>query len=133
MARILVIDDDSLVLMALRVNLERRGYQVELAADGHTGLALARSIACELLIVDIFMPGMDGLETIMRLRRWLPRVPIIAMSGFVFRQSRHSAPDFLRMATKLGATMSLHKPIRPADLLSAVDACIGHFPSLCHG
>src|SRR5207253_1589674 len=99
-------------------------YEVEVAADGQIGLVMARSIVFDLLIVDIFMPGMDGLETIKALRDCVPDVPIIAISGFVFRQSRHSAPDFLSMATKLGATMSLRKPIRPRDLLSAVETCI---------
>jgi CheY-like chemotaxis protein len=133
MTRILIVDDDPSARGAMRAHLNREGYEVEVAADGQIGLVIARSIVFDLLIVDIFMPGMDGLETIKALRDCVPDVPIIAISGFVFRQARRSAPDFLSMATKLGATMSLRKPIRPRDLLSAVEACIGRSVTACRG
>jgi CheY-like chemotaxis protein len=75
----------------------------------------------DIVICDICMPGMDGLETIREFHRYDPDVPVIAISGFTFR---HSAPDFLTMATKLGAAFSLPKPFRPPELLQAVQACL---------
>jgi DNA-binding response OmpR family regulator len=51
-------------------------------------------------------------------------VPVIAISGFLFRHSAQPAPDFLTMATKLGAAYSLPKPFRPKDLLQVVEACL---------
>lgn len=69
-----------------------------------------------LVIVDIFMPGMDGLEAIGALNRHAPETPIIAMSAVLFRDSAKPAPDFLGMAAKLGAASSLHKSLRPRDL-----------------
>jgi two-component system response regulator (stage 0 sporulation protein F) len=79
----------------------------------------------DLVIVDVFMPGMDGYQAIKEFQRLDPGVPIIAMSGVIFRESsqRH-APDFLGMAGKLGATRTLHKPFKPAELIEAVGACV---------
>src|SRR5918996_3355506 len=77
-----------------------------------------------ILVVDIFMPGMDGLETIRLFNNHAPEVPVIAISGFMFRDSGKPAPNFLSMATKLGAAYSLAKPFRPKDLMQAVACCL---------
>ena len=78
----------------------------------------------DLMIVDIFMPAMDGLETMKQVHRYRPEVPVIVISGYAPRPTPESAPDFLQMATKLGAVSSLQKPFRARDLLSAVDSCL---------
>src|SRR5262245_27753103 len=70
------------------------------------------------------MPGMDGLQSIRAFKHYAPSVPVIAISGFMFRDSSRPAPDFLAMATKLGAAYSLHKPFRATDLLRLVEACL---------
>jgi len=124
MQRILVIDDDASVRTTITALLEHEGFEVFAAEDGRTGLEALDSTPFDAVIVDIFMSGMDGLETITALRRHAPTVPIIAMSGFMFRDSATPAPDFLAMATKLGAATSLHKPFRPRDLLAAVQECL---------
>jgi CheY-like chemotaxis protein len=67
---------------------------------------------------------MDGLETIRLFNTHAPEVPVIAISGFMFRDSSKPAPNFLSMATKLGAAYSLAKPFRPKDLLRAVTYCL---------
>jgi CheY-like chemotaxis protein len=124
MRRILVIDDDRSVRTAIKTLLEHEGFEVVAAEDGRAGLDALETTAFDLVIVDIFMPGMDGLETITAFHRRAPLVPIIAMSGFMFRDSATPAPDFLSMATKLGAASSLHKPFRPRDLIAAVQTCL---------
>jgi CheY-like chemotaxis protein len=124
MARILVIDDDNSARTAIKALLEHAGYEVVVAKDRPTGIAAFESMTFDLLIVDIFMPGMDGLETIKLFKRRAPRVPIVAISGFMFRHSLVPAPDFLSMATKLGAAHSLHKPFRPRELSEAVASCL---------
>jgi CheY-like chemotaxis protein len=132
MSRILVIDDDDAVRTAIKTLLEHEGYEVVAAEDGRTGIDAFESMTFDLLIVDILMPGMDGLETIRLFKRRAPLVPIVAISGFMFRDSSVPAPDFLSMATKLGAAYSLHKPFRPRDLSEAVAACLKrsiHTPS----
>src|SRR5262245_33120302 len=124
MRHILVIDDDKAVRPAVKIVLEHDGFDVTVAEDGHSGLAALATQLYDLIIVDIFMPGMDGLETIRRIRQRAPLVPLIAISGFLFRDSAVPAPDFLTMATRLGAAGSLHKPFRPHELLAAVRFCL---------
>ena len=94
------------------------------AEDGRRGIAAIQNHNFDVVIVDIFMPGMDGLETIRVFNKHAPAVPVIAISGFLFRDSSIPAPDFLSMATKLGAAYSLHKPFRPRELLRVVEACL---------
>ncbi|MGQ0546544.1 MAG: response regulator, partial [Betaproteobacteria bacterium] len=74
--RLLIADDDADTREALRLLLEREGYEVETAADGARALAAQRSRPAQVLITDIFMPESDGLETIARFRRDYPGVKI---------------------------------------------------------
>jgi CheY-like chemotaxis protein len=124
LARILVVDDDAAVQMTVRLLLERAGHSVVTADDGRKGLALCKTGDFDLLFLDIFMPGMDGFETMRMVRQQQPQLPIIVISGRPISAEADSSPDFLTMATKLGAVSSLQKPFRPADLLSAVTDCL---------
>ena len=124
MARILVVDDDAAVQMTIRLLLERAGHTVVTADDGRKGLALCRTGDFDVLFLDIFMPGMDGFETMRMVRQQQPQLPIIVISGRPISSEEDSAPDFLTMATKLGAVSSLQKPFRPADILAAVNGCL---------
>lgn len=122
MARILVIDDEASVRLTIKTILESRGHQVVLAETGHRGIAITEIYAFDIVIVDIFMPGMNGLDTIKVLRRCEPKVKIIAISGYSFRASAATpAPDFFRMAVDLGASCCLHKPFRATELIEAID------------
>jgi CheY-like chemotaxis protein len=122
LAKILVVDDDAAVQMTIRLLLERAGHTVVTAGDGRKGLTLCRTGDFDLLFLDIFMPGMDGFETMRMVRQQQPKLPIIVISGRPVSSEADAAPDFLTMATKLGAISSLQKPFRPADLLAAVTA-----------
>ena len=125
LAKILVVDDDAAVQMTVRLLLERAGHSVVTADDGRKGLALCQTGDFDLLFLDIFMPGMDGFETMRMVRQHRPQIPIIVISGKPISSDADSPPDFLTMATKLGAVSSLQKPFRPADLLAAVTSCLG--------
>ena len=121
MASILVIDDDRAVLATIKILLERAAHTVEAVNDGRTGLRQLEAQSFDLLIVDIFMPGMDGFETMRLVHQSRPHMPIIVISGQQFSHSPERAPDFLHMATRLGAVSSLHKPFKPSELIEAVN------------
>ncbi|MBR0852678.1 response regulator [Bradyrhizobium diazoefficiens] len=124
MANILIVDDDPAVQITIRLLLERAGHHVSLAGNGHEALNLFEAGQFDLLFLDIFMPGMDGLETMRHIRTRQPAVPIIVISGRSIAPDPYAEPDFLKMATKLGAVASLQKPFRADALLAAVDGCL---------
>jgi len=128
MARILVADDDRAVRAMISLLLSTKAHEVVEAANGRESLAKIASENFDLLIVDVFMPDMDGIETIKRVLNRNPALPIIVISGMSFRSALGSAapPDFLAMATRLGAVQSLQKPFRPKELLTAVDDCLNN-------
>jgi CheY-like chemotaxis protein len=124
LAKILVIDDDSAVLATLRLLLERAGHSVVIAEDGRKGLAIFEADDFDLLFLDIFMPGMDGLETMRLVHLQRPLTPVIVISGRPLPSDSSSGPDFLTMAIRLGAVSSLQKPFKPAALLATVAGCL---------
>ena len=124
MAYILVIDDDRAILSVAELLLERDGHDVVVASVARDGLRRLEREAFDLVIVDIFMPDMDGLETISHVHRVRPGLPVIVMSGYQFQAAIAPRPDFLHMATVLGAKSSLKKPFRPAELMQAVADCL---------
>ncbi len=124
MANILIVDDEPAVQTTIRLLLERAGHRVTVAGDGHSALALFAASRFDLLILDIFMPGMDGLETMRSIRAQQPAIPIIVISGRLITPGADAEPDFLKMATRLGAVTGLQKPFRPDALLAAVNSCL---------
>jgi CheY-like chemotaxis protein len=127
-ASILVIDDDRAVLGTVKLLLERAAHVVEAVDNSQAGLRLLEIRGFDLLIVDIFMPGMDGFETMRHVHQARPEMPVIVMSGQEFRSASERGPDFLYMATKLGAISSLQKPFRPPELLAAVAKSLSDSP-----
>ncbi|MBR1272320.1 response regulator [Bradyrhizobium sp. AUGA SZCCT0222] len=124
MARILIVDDDTAVQATVRLLLERAGHSVVTAGDGRKGLAQFEKEDFDLLFLDIFMPGMDGFETMRLVHQLRPLIPIVVISGRPISSEEGAAPDFLTMATKLGAVSSLQKPFKPAALLAMVTNCL---------
>jgi DNA-binding NtrC family response regulator len=114
MARILVIDDEPAMRMMLEQALKSAGYEVISAADGREGLNWQRTVGADVVITDLFMPGQDGLETIMEIRKTSVHVAVIAISG------NPIARAMLAVATQLGAVTVLEKPFHPHELLGAV-------------
>lgn len=120
MPKILIIDDDAVMRHALRSTLERRGHQVAEAGDGEAGVAVYKETVFDLVITDIIMPGMEGLETVMAIRKFSPAQKIIAMSA----GGKGSADDYLQMAARFGAARTIRKPFEVNEFLSAVDAVL---------
>jgi CheY-like chemotaxis protein len=126
--RVLVIDDDDCVGMAIRAILARRHCETVLASRAHAGIHTFQASGFDVVMVDLFMPGMNGLDTISRIRSESV-VPIIAMSGFRLRNSLESGQDFLGMAMLRGATASLRKPFSPPQLVAAIDRSLDRMVS----
>jgi CheY-like chemotaxis protein len=122
LAKILIVDDDGAVQATIRLLLERAGHSVVLANDGCKALAIVESGNFDLVFLDIFMPGMDGLETMKLIHRQQPRLPVIVISGN--HAGSASGPDLLGKASGLGAVTTLRKPFKPAALLAAVAECL---------
>lgn len=115
-AKILVIDDDDLVRRTLETTLLRAGYEVVTAPEGERGLKLLESESPDVVITDILMPGKEGIETIIALRRSHAKLPVIAISG----GGPSRKMEYLHIARELGATKVLPKPFSNKDLLAAV-------------
>lgn len=116
MARVLVIDDDSLMRDLIRIYLEGDGFEVVEAGDGHDGVSRYRQKPADVVIVDIFMPRKDGIETIMDLRDIDPSANILAISG----GGELAGMEYLSYARSLGADNILPKPFKRDELLAAV-------------
>jgi DNA-binding response OmpR family regulator len=123
-ARILVIDDDVCVSAAIQAILARRQCETIIASRAHAGIHAFQTFGFDVVMVDLFMPGMNGLETIKRIRSE-SAVPIIAMSGFSLRNSLDPDQDFLGMASLCGASISLRKPFSPSQLVGAINRGLG--------
>jgi CheY-like chemotaxis protein len=125
MARILIVDDDEAVSKATMIVLEAGGFEVVAVESGQSGFDAIKAGAFDAVIVDLFMPGMDGLETTRAIHQHSPSLPIIAVSGFLFRDRCPTMPNFRPMAIEAGAVATLYKPFRPNELVNAVSDAIG--------
>ncbi|HEX9814733.1 MAG TPA: response regulator, partial [Myxococcota bacterium] len=99
--RVLVIDDDPGVRDYMEALVSRQGYEVSAAADGEEALKNLETIQPDLLTLDVVLPGMDGLQTLEKLKQRLPDVPVVMLSGHgqarnIVEAMRRGASDFLR-------------------------------------
>jgi len=124
MSNILIVDDDRLVREATQIMLRAQGYGVAVAADGQSAIDAVRSSRFDLAIVDLFMPGMNGLQVIKAIRQSCPDMQLIVASGFMLGDSCPRMPEFDAMAAEAGAVATLYKPLRPRQVLAAVEDAI---------
>jgi CheY-like chemotaxis protein len=120
MRRILLIDDDRHVRASMSLVLSARGFDVVAADSGAAGLRAFGNGPFDIAIVDLFMPGMDGVKLIKTMRERVPNFPVVAVSGVLMRTSGRTALDFFPMAPDLVDIVCLQKPFRPPDLLNAI-------------
>jgi two-component system response regulator (stage 0 sporulation protein F) len=113
-ATILVIDDEEIIRVLLRSALEEAGYEVTEAANGREGLELYRQRPIHLVITDILMPEMNGLDMLLELTREFLDAKVIAVSG------AGEERNVLDVAKLLGARQTFRKPFNIPDLLGAV-------------
>jgi DNA-binding NtrC family response regulator len=114
MATILIIDDEEIIRVLLRSALEAAGHEVVEAANGREGLELYRRRPADLVITDIIMPGLNGLDMLLELTREFLHAKVIAISG------AGGEKDVLDVAKLLGARQTFQKPFSKPHLLGAV-------------
>ena len=115
--KILAIDDDKDILLLLKYNLESEGYYVETASSGKKGISLAQKINPNLMLVDIMMPDMDGIQTCIKLRE----IDNLKSSYILFLTAR--AEEYSEVAAfDAGADDYITKPIKPRALLSRINS-----------
>ena len=122
--RILVVDDDPDVRSSLGRILTTAGHEVILAENGAEATRRWRELGADLVILDVFMPDMDGLETVAALRAHAPRLPIIAMSG-----GGATGMDMLLEAKLFGADWTIAKPFTVAGIMALVDSALVGTPN----
>lgn len=117
--KVLLVDDEADIIELLRYNLEREGYAVQTALNGRDALKIAKSWRPDLIVLDIMMPGMDGVEVCMQLRQ----LPEFKSTVITFLTAR--GEDYSQIAGfEAGADDYITKPIRPKVFLSKVKALL---------
>ena len=115
--KILAIDDDKDILLLLRYNLELEGYHVETSSSGKKGISVAQKIRPNLILIDIMMPEMDGIQTCIKLRE----IESLQSSHILFLTAR--AEEYSEVAAfDAGADDYIIKPIKPRALISRINS-----------
>lgn len=115
--KVLVVDDEESIVELLKYNLEKSGYEVRTALDGTRGVEIARKFVPDLVLLDIMMPKMDGVETC----RLLREIPELQKTFIVFLTAR--AEEYSEVAAfDVGADDYINKPIKPRALMSRINA-----------
>ena len=116
--KLLIVDDEQEVLEGMRFFFEAQGVHVMTAQGGHEALALVRECRPKLIMLDIKMRGMDGLEILRRVKEFDPGITVVMVTGL--------SDDGLEEAcVSLGATQVLHKPVRIEELQEIIDTLYG--------
>lgn len=121
MKHILVADDDPAIRRVLRLALEGLGYKVSEAADGKVAMERYNADKPDCVVTDLVMPGQEGIETIMQMRRHPHHAGIIAMSGYTGPR----AGVYLNMARSLGADAILEKPFTVDQIKTTLEKVLG--------
>jgi len=120
MASILIADDDEGIRTLLSQMFRADGHTVQAEADGLKALKACGDRQFDLLFCDLFMPGMEGLETIRGLRKEFPHLRVVAMSGGAFSYGG----DLLQVARMMGAAAILEKPLRWEEVKRAMEMAL---------
>ena len=123
--RILLVEDEDRVRDSICAMLRARGFTVVPAADGRSALREVERVRPDVVLTDLFMPELDGIELIGVLQEIAPEIPIIAMSTRI----KPVTVDYIEIAMKLGAVAGFYKPLDEVRLLQALDFALLSRPS----
>jgi DNA-binding response OmpR family regulator len=117
---VLIIEDEKLIIVSTQMVLEAAGFRVESAINGEDGIAKAKSTAPDLVLLDIMMPGIDGWETLTRLKRdpATAGIPVV-----IFTAREHSRGH--QKSAEMGAADYFRKPFEPDELIELVEKHCG--------
>ena len=121
MKKILLVDDEAAIRAMVRAVLDKEERSFVEAANGKEAQDLLDSAEFDLVISDVIMPDCDGIELVMAIRRKLPDIPVVVMSG----GGRVNAGHYLDLAKKLGAMSVFEKPFNTNELRNAVADILG--------
>ncbi len=111
--KILVVDDDAIVIKSCRRILESEGFEVLTVSGAEEALEMIKTFEVDLLLIDVKMPKYDGLYLMREIKKELPEVPIIVMSGYPTQET-------VNEVMKLGANQFIPKPFRPDELMRVI-------------
>jgi len=117
---VLIIEDEKLIIVSTQMVLEAAAFRVESSTNGEEGIAKARDIKPDLILLDIMMPGIDGWETLTRLKRdpETANIPVI-----IFTAREHNRGH--QKSAEMGAADYFRKPFEPDELIEIVEKHIG--------
>ena len=121
-ATILLVDDEELLRAGVQEMLEMSGYTVITATNGHEAMACLKQNAIDLVITDLVMPKMDGVDFVEQLRQIWPNVPVIVVSGSTRNIMQRYGIESIQVP---GADASLSKPFKGVDLMSQIKELLG--------
>ena len=117
---VLIIEDEKLIIVSTQMVLESVGFQVESATDGEEGIKKAKDVKPDLILLDIMMPGIDGWETLKRLKRDpdTQAIPVV-----IFTAREHARGH--QKSAEMGAAGYFRKPFEPDELIELVEKHVG--------
>jgi CheY-like chemotaxis protein len=131
MQRILIVDDEGDVRDSIKSVLDLAGYSVRTAENAADALEQLEQVPIDVVITDIIMPKMNGVQAIESIRKAFPRVRIVAISGggsfglAAYQPTAITTNAYLASAEKAGAHLVLTKPFEAEDLIEAVEKLLG--------
>ena len=119
MSRVLVIDDESIVGVVLRLALDEKGHETVVAEDGKTGIEMARAQRPDAVVLDLMMPGVNGFDVLGAFQQSaeLEEVPVLVLTAVTVSRARERC-------LSEGADVVITKPFDPRDVADAVDSLL---------
>ena len=117
---VLIIEDEKLIIVSTQMVLEAAGFRVESATNGEEGIRKSKELSPDLILLDIMMPGIDGWETLTRLKRdpATAKIPVI-----IFTAREHARGH--QKSSEMGAAGYFRKPFEPDELIELVEKHVG--------